>query len=41
MIENGWKGWSKTYPEIFETGAGTSDTEAPPKKEESGGGCGG
>jgi len=40
MIENGWKGWSEKYPEIFETGAGTSDTEAPPKKEESGG-CGG
>ncbi len=40
MIENGWNGWSKTYPEIFETGAGTLD-EAPPKKKEESGGCGG
>ena len=41
MIENGWKGWSETYPEIFETGEGKLDNDSSPKQEETGGGCGG
>ncbi len=44
MIENGWKGWSKTYPEIFEavieTEAETPEKEPSPKEEEDSDGCG-
>ena len=39
MIENGWKGWSAKYPELFETGAGEGEVEEAPKVESSGG-CG-
>ncbi len=40
MIENGWNGWSKAYPKIFETGSEKSGNDPIPKKEESSG-CGG
>ena len=41
LINGGWEEWVKTFPEIVETGSGTLDGEAPPKKEETSGGCGG
>ena len=36
MIENGWKGWSKTYPETVEaeTKAETPEKESSPEEEE-------
>ena len=42
MIENGWKGWSKKYPEIFEaeTKAETLEKESDPEEEEDSDGCG-
>lgn len=42
MIENGWNEWSKTYPELFETGEEVgAKADGSKKIETSGGGCGG
>ena len=44
MIENGWKGWSKTFPEIIEveteTEAVIPEKESSPNEIEDSDGCG-
>jgi len=40
MIENGWDGWSKIYPDVNETGTGEPQSNSEPEPVEESGGCG-
>lgn len=40
MIENGWIGWSKFYPELLETGSGEPENKSEAAPVEESGGCG-
>lgn len=40
MIENGWSGWSKFFPELVETGSGEPENKSEAAPVEESGGCG-